>query len=133
MNNRNSTPILLLLTVTILSLIFHLLIITGVIPYELTWGGKLESISEMLVFETISILINLFFLHILLQKGNYVRSAYSEKFIRVTLWVFFFLFILNTAGNIQAITTFEKCLTVVTGLNAILLLIILTRDKKSVK
>ncbi|MBP7167791.1 MAG: hypothetical protein KBB64_09020 [Bacteroidia bacterium] len=132
MNNR-STPIILLLAVTILSLIFHLLIIIGVIPYELTWGGKLESTKEMLVFETISIVINLFFLHTLLQKGSYIRSTYSKKFIRIILWVFFILFILNTAGNIQAVTTFEKCLTVVTGLNAVLLLMILLRDKESVR
>ena len=132
MNNR-STPIILLLAVTILSLIFHLLIMIGVIPYALTWGGKLESTKEMLVFETISILINLFFIHTLLQKGSYIRSTYSKKFIRIILWVFFILFILNTAGNIQAITTFEKCLTVVTGLNAVLLLMILLRDKESVR
>ena len=132
MDNR-STPIILLLAVTILSLIFHLLIIIGVIPYALTWGGKLESTKEMLVFETISILINLFFIHTLLQKGSYIRSTYSKKFIRIILWVFFILFILNTAGNIQAITTFEKCLTIVTGLNAVLLLMILLRDKESVR
>ena len=132
MDNR-STPIILLLAVTILSLIFHLLIIIGVIPYALTWGGKLESTKEMLVFETISIVINLFFIHTLLQKGSYIRSTYSKKFIRIILWVFFILFILNTAGNIQAVTTFEKCLTVVTGLNAVLLLMILLRDKESVR
>ena len=132
MDNR-STPIILLLAVTILSLIFHLLIIIGVIPYALTWGGKLESTKEMLVFETISIVINLFFLHTLLQKGSYIRTTYNKKIIRIILWVFFILFILNTAGNIQAITTFEKCLTVVTGLNAVLLLMILLRDKESVR
>jgi|JI10StandDraft_1071094.scaffolds.fasta_scaffold1394510_1 hypothetical protein len=132
MNNR-STPIILLLAVTILSLIFHLLIMIGVIPYELTWGGRLESTKEMLVFETISIVINLFFLHTLLQKGSYIRTTYNKKIIRIILWVFFILFILNTAGNIQAITTFEKCLTVVTGLNAVLLLMILLRDKESVR
>ena len=132
MDNR-STPIILLLAVTILSLIFHLLIIIGVIPYALTWGGKLESTKEMLLFETISILINLFFIHTLLQKGSYIRSTYSKKYIRIILWVFFILFILNTAGNIQAVTTFEKCLTVVTGLNAVLLLMILLRDKESVR
>lgn len=132
MNNR-STPIILLLAVTILSLIFHLLIIIGVIPYELTWGGKLESTKEMLVFESISLVINLFFLHTLLQKGSYIRSTYSKKSIRIILWVFFILFVLNTAGNIQAVTTFEKCLTVVTGLNAVLLLMILLRDKESAR
>lgn len=131
--NSRSTPIILLLAVTILSLIFHLLIIIGVIPYELTWGGKLESTKEMLVFETISIVINLFFLHTLLQKGSYLRSTYSKKSIRIILWVFFILFLLNTAGNIQAVTTFEKCLSVVTGLNAVLLLIILLRDKESMR
>ena len=130
---QRSTPIILLLAVTILSLIFHLLILIGVIPYELTWGGKLDSTKEMWVFETISIVINLFFLHTLLQKGNYIRSKYSKKFIRIIFWVYFILFVLNTAGNIQATTTFEKCLSVVTGLNAVLLLMILTREKETVR
>ncbi len=130
---QRSTPIILLLAVTILSLIFHLLILIGVIPYELTWGGKLDSTKEMWVFETISIVINLFFLHTLLQKGNYIRTKYSKKFIQIILCVFFILFVLITAGNIQATTTFEKCLSVVTGLNAVLLLMILTREKETVR
>jgi hypothetical protein len=129
MKHKKSTPLLILLTITILALIFHVLIVVRVIPYELTWGGRLGSTNEMLVFETISIAVNLFFLHILLQKGNFIRISYSEKFIRIVLWIFLILFILNTIGNIQAATIFEKYLTLVTGLNAILLLMILKREK----
>jgi hypothetical protein len=39
---------------------FHLGLIVKLIPYNLAWGGHLHNNSEMYVFESISILINLF-------------------------------------------------------------------------
>ena len=41
--------------------VFHLGILLKIIPYEITWGGRLKDDAEMYVFETISILINFIF------------------------------------------------------------------------
>ncbi len=75
----------------------------------------------MYVFETVSILINSFYLYILLQKGRFVNAVLSEKTLSVILWIFFGIFVLNTIGNIIAQTILEKTFAIVTLVNALLL------------
>ena len=108
----------------LLAITFHLLILVKVIPYAITWGGKLKSDNEMYVFEILSITVNSFFLYVLLQKGNYVKTVFSEKTLSVILWIFFAIFTLNTIGNLFAKTTFEKSFTIITLINAILIWLI---------
>ena len=114
----------ILITISTLATIFHLLILFRVIPFEITWGGRLKTVEEMYVFETISILINSFFIFILLQKGEYIRYFLGKKTVTLILWVFFTIFALNTIGNVFAETYFEKFFTILTLLNAILLWLI---------
>ena len=114
MMKNKSISVNILVGITTLATIFHLLILVGVIPYEITWGGRLKSLEEMYVFETISILINSFFVFVLLQKGGYIRSFLGKKTVSVILWVFFAIFVLNTVGNVFAKTTFEKFFAIVT-------------------
>jgi hypothetical protein len=130
MNNNKLTYINMLIGITVLATIFHLLILVGVIPYEITWGGRLKTVEEMYVFETISILINSFFIFILLQKGEYIRYFLGKKTVRIILWIFFTIFVLNTIGNIFAKTNFEKYVAILTLLNAILIWVINKTIKK---
>lgn len=85
-------------------ILFHLCIITKMIPYNITWGGRLTNDTEMYVFETISILVNVFLSWILLMKGDFVAYKFPNQVVNVILWVFFALFMLNTVGNIFAKT-----------------------------
>ena len=100
---------------------FHIGIIVKLIPYDIAWGGRLANDQEMYIFETISVFINLFLISVLLIKGNYLKVQVNGKVINAVLWIFFFLFILNTVGNILAKTTFEKLFAVLTLLSAILI------------
>ena len=104
----------------ILSLVtvFHLCIIARLIPYDIAWGGRLKNDTEMYAFETLSLIINLFLGLILLMKGGYLKFQFSEKVINITLWAFLVIFILNTAGNILAKTSFEKSFAFLTLLLA---------------
>ena len=131
-NKRMSpkTAIKLILTMLVIVILFHLSIILKIIPYEITWGGRLKNDAEMYAFETISILINLFLCAILLIKGNYIRAFIPMKFINVLLWIFLLLFGLNTIGNLFAKTNFEKFFALWTLVSAILIWIILRGDKK---
>jgi hypothetical protein len=113
-----------------LIILFHLCIITKIIPYNITWGGRLQNDTEMYVFETISILINIFLCWVLLMKGNFVTYKFPNKVLNVILWSFFAIFILNTIGNIFAKTLFEKFFAILTGFYCILLWIILKRNTK---
>lgn len=121
MKLSTTTAIKILVGITAAAIFFHLLILVKVIPYEITWGGRLQSDAEMYVFEAISILVNAFFIFVLLQKGNFIRLIISSGAVRVILWVFFALFVLNTLGNLVAETNFEKGFAVLTGINSVLL------------
>ncbi|MBL7826437.1 MAG: hypothetical protein JNJ57_07400 [Saprospiraceae bacterium] len=121
MNNSNPIFSKILIGVSLAALLFHFTIVLGVIPYEITWGGRLKSVEEMYVFETVSILVNSFFIYVVLQKGNFVKPVFSRKALSVILWVFFAIFMLNTIGNLFAQTTFEKGFTIVTLLSAFLI------------
>jgi len=111
-------------------ILFHLCIITKIIPYDITWGGRLTNDTEMYVFETISILINVFLSWVISMKGNFVKYKFSNKAVNIILWIFFSIFILNTIGNIFAKTFFEKFFSILTGLSAILIWNI-TKERKT--
>lgn len=101
--------------------IFHFCLVFKLIPYTIAWGGRLSNDTEMYRFETVSILVNLFLISILLIKGNYLKVRLNEKVINVILWIFFFLFILNTIGNVLAKTNFEKSFAVLTLILSLLI------------
>ena len=124
MVNSRLVYINILIGISVFATIFHLLILTRVVPFEITWGGRLKSVEEMYVFETLSISINSFFMFILFQKGEYVRYFLGKNTVNIILWVFFTIFVLNTIGNVFAKTNFEKFFTILTLLNSILIWLI---------
>ena len=75
---------IMLWLITIITL-FHLAILTKIIPYEITWGGRLENDSEMYVFETISIIFNIFFGLVLLIKDERLPTFIPMKVINIIL------------------------------------------------
>jgi hypothetical protein len=112
-------------------IVFHLAIITQLIPYTIVWAGKLKTVEEMYAFEAVSLSVNLFLITLLLLKGNYIKHSISDKILNTILWVFVVLFVLNTIGNLMAETLFEKLVfTPLTLLSAILIWIILRKDKE---
>lgn len=112
-----------ILIIAALVLVFHLLVISCVIPYQYVWGGRLESTEQMLWFESISMIINLFIILIVSMKGNYIRSYLSNRVVKVFLWIFSILFILNTVGNLFSLTSLESIIaTPITFVLAIMFL-----------
>jgi hypothetical protein len=132
MNLSKAKNIALKSIIAILTLVilFHVLIMIKLIPYNITWGGRLENDAQMYVFETISILINIFLITVLLLKTKYINHQFSEKILNGILRFFQMLFILNTAGNIIAKTNFEKSFAFLTLLLAVLIGIILKENDK---
>jgi uncharacterized membrane protein len=122
---KNKTSINIFLGLLIAVILFHIAIMAQIIPYDIAWGGRLQNDSEMYVFETISILINLFLGFILLMKGDHIKFQFKKNKIDIILWIFLALFVLNTVGNILAKTNFEKLFAVLTFVSAILIWVIL--------
>ena len=117
----------IMLGLMIVVILFHLSIVVKLIPYNITWGGRLKNDSEMYVFEAISITINLILSLALLIKGAYLKAIVPIKVVNAILWVFFFIFALNTIGNIVAKTNFEKFFAIITALSSYLIWVILKR------
>ena len=127
MNLKTTIKIFLGLLFSVI--VFHTCIMLRIIPYNIAWGGRLTNDNEMYVFETISILINLFLCWVLLMKGDFIIFKFSDKIVKVILWTFFGLFVLNTVGNIFAKTNFEKLFAILTGLSAFLIWNIIRQKK----
>lgn len=104
-------------------LIFHALILIQVIPFDIVWGGRLQSVEQMQGFELISISINLLVMLVVAIKAGYVRSRLPIKAINFLLWSFVVLFTLNTIGNLIAESNLESIIfTPLTFISAILCL-----------
>ncbi len=129
---KSKSAILLLLVLNTAVLLFHLTIVFKIVPYDIAWGGRLKTDSEMYVFEAVSILINLLFSVTLLVKGSFIKPIFSPKVVRVLLWIFFIIYSLNTIGNLFAATSFEKYFALLTFLFALLVAVILRRKDKPV-
>ena len=127
---RSKTALNILILLVSVLVLFHLGIILKLIPYEITWGGRLKNDSEMYVFEAISIALNLFLLLLLLIKGKFVKEMLSMKIVDVFLWIFLVLFALNTVGNVFAETNVEKLFALLTLSFCALIWIILRKGNQ---
>jgi hypothetical protein len=126
---KNDTPIRILLVLIGAVIAFHLCIIIKIIPYNIAWGGRLKNDTEMYVFESFSILINLILMAVLLMKKRGITCYTKENLVDIILWFFLVLFILNTIGNLFAETNFEKLFSILTLISAILIWVILKNKK----
>lgn len=89
-------------------LVFHFLILLKIVPYNIVWGGRLKSDKEMYRFETVSILINFFFLFIISVHANIMIFSFSKIIMTIILWLIALLFTFNTLGNILSKNKLEQ-------------------------
>ncbi|MCB0636571.1 MAG: hypothetical protein KDC54_08120 [Lewinella sp.] len=96
----------------ILSLItvFHVLILIGVIPFDIVWGGRLTSREEMLRMESVSLLLNLLMLGIVARRAGWLKWGPGPRIIRILFWVMAGLFALNTLGNLASTSDLERAI-----------------------
>ena len=87
---------------------FHLLVFFQVIPFQIVWGGRLNSVSEMYSFEAMSIALNLLMLAVVSVRSGVLSLGVNPRVIQVLLWLMTALFILNTVGNLLSINETEK-------------------------
>ncbi|MDI9340217.1 MAG: hypothetical protein QM534_06555 [Sediminibacterium sp.] len=90
--------------------VFHVLVISGLIPSTVIWGGNLQSRSEVLLFETISIVVNVIMIGVLYRKYSLLVTGKRSVGIDVLIGVFALMFAVNTVGNLYAVHVAEKWL-----------------------
>ena len=97
-----------LLTILSLVVVFHLLVMTGVVPYGIVWGGNLKEYSQMLTFEAVSIVLNLVMLAVVAVYAGMLKVKVNPLLIRIAIWIMFALFLINTVGNIFSKNEMER-------------------------
>ena len=103
------------------ALLYHLLILTGLIPFQYTWGGRLQNQDEMIVMESISLGINSFIMVLVAMRSGMIKAFINLMIMRILCLILCFIFILNTLGNLAATEHLEALIfTPVTFISAIL-------------
>jgi hypothetical protein len=99
----------LMLALPVAGIAFHLLVLAGIVPYSIVWGGRINSTAQLVMLEAFSIAVMLIVIVVIASKGGYLRtnSLRLNKLASLLLWLLVLLFALNTIGNLFAKTLFE--------------------------
>ncbi|MCG6147618.1 hypothetical protein LFX15_04900 [Leptospira levettii] len=107
-----------------LASVFHVFALLQIIPYQYLWGGRLQSIEEMYLMESISLIANVFFVYCSHLYLQYMNNGLVPIWIRILFGFISAVFFLNTIGNLVAVTNLETLLA--TPITAILSVISFT-------
>ena len=99
----------ILLILFILLAVFHILVLLGLIPSDIVWGGQVaDSSMNRVLLEIMALLVTLVFILVVAAKIGYVRFVRFPKVITVGLWIIFIYMLLNTLGNLASPVSAEK-------------------------
>ncbi len=128
---RNLIPVrvagnILLLAFGLLA-IFHVLVLAGIVPADIVWGGRTgDSTANILTLEIFALVTTMLFGAIVAAKMGYILAGRFARVITIGLWILFGYMLLNTVGNLAASTTTEKLfapLTIILALGALRLVL----------
>jgi len=88
--------------------IFHILVLLGVIPADIVWGGMIQGVpSNLVTLETVALLLTLLFIVIISAKTGYVQAGRLSGVVNIGVWLIFAYLLLNTLGNLASGVSFE--------------------------
>jgi hypothetical protein len=109
------------LTINTMALLMHVLILLTILPYDFVWGGRLKRQEDAIIFEMVSILIQIVFISIIAVKSGYLLKGKFKRTSNIGIWVIFGVMILNSIGNVVSHSFLETVvMTPVTILLALL-------------
>lgn len=94
--------------ISAVAFIYHILILTQIVDYKNAWGGQLQTLEQMYVFEAVSIILQILFIGIIYLKSTTENGKLAYKITKFLTFVIALLFLVNTVGNVFAIELFEK-------------------------
>lgn len=104
--------------------VFHVLVLAGLVPADIVWGGHVEEGPASRVGPEIGALIlSLLFMLVIAVRLGYVGTDRHRKQVTGGVWVIFAYLALNTVGNMLAQSSVETLIfTPLTLLMALLAL-----------
>ncbi|MFC2187869.1 hypothetical protein [Peijinzhouia sedimentorum] len=97
-----------MMIILLATILFHFLVLLGIVPYQIVWGGRLQNQSEMINFELVSILLNFLMLAIVAIQAKIVKLKVHPIVVKIALWLMVFIFVMNTIGNIISLNDMER-------------------------
>ena len=89
--------------------IFHVLVLTQIVPSDIVWGGQAAgSQSNMRTLEIISLIVTFLFAIVIAAKINYIKASKYKNVINIFLWIIFAYSLLNTVGNLASGVSVEN-------------------------
>ncbi len=118
--------------IMLLSLVFtfHVFVLSGIIPYDMVWGGKLSEPLKMMRYEGFSTITTLFLLSILLIESGILKIRLSDSLLKILLWFMALIFTLNTFANVYSINVIERSFAPVTIVLALFCIRLALGEKK---
>jgi uncharacterized membrane protein YfcA len=106
-----------------ITILFHVLVMLGVVPYEVVWGGRVTDNSQLMKLEAVSISINILIFGITVAGIRHRKTGKYHLLYKIFFWLLTILFLLNTLGNLASNNKTEKIIfTPVTFILALLCL-----------
>ncbi len=98
----------LTITIIVLLIIFHILLLLGVVPSDIVWGGKAADKALLIKLEIFSLVTSFIILAVICAKLQQNINVKFRKVINVGIWIIFGYFLLNIVGNLASGVTTEK-------------------------
>lgn len=93
-----------------LFLIFHLLVLGGLVPSQVVWGGSTKSREQLIRLEAVALFVNALLLAFSAVRAGYLKINVPQAVQTFVFWAMFGLFVLNTLGNLLSSNLWEKVL-----------------------
>ena len=104
---------------SMIGLVVGALALAEIIPMRYVWGGRIESRSQLITMETVTLLVNAVIVWLVGMQAGYIRPRLSGKILRAVMLVLSIMMSLNTFGNIAAKTNAEKLFALPTLVGAV--------------
>ncbi len=89
--------------------IFHILVLFGIFPANIVWGGQIQGLqANLITLESIALVVTLLFIIIIAARLGYIRAGRLSGLVNGGVWLIFAFLLLNTLGNLASGVTFES-------------------------
>ncbi len=96
------------IAIIMLLIIFHILLLLGVVPSDIVWGGKVTDEETIIKLEIFSLVTSFMFLGVILLKINQDKLPKFKNTINYAVIVICAYFVFNIVGNLASEVTLEK-------------------------
>jgi len=98
----------IIITIIVLLIIFHILVLLGVVPSNIVWGGQIVDNATLMKHEILRLIGSFIFLAIILEKLNQHKITKFKKLSNITFWFIYVYFIITSIAKLASAVTLEK-------------------------